>query len=173
MLENSRRRSPSSSNLLEIIAHARRRWRYKLLMRGALTVAGIACVLLLVAAYGLDWARFSREAIILARVTLGAALLGAIVWFLVRPMRRKVTDEQVALYLEEHEPTLQSTLVSAVEASRTGEPQSAALVQRVVEQAVERCTELDATRRLERLPLRRYGTALAALAVIALLAVTW
>ena len=34
------------------------------------------------------------------------------------PLRRKVTDEQVALYLEEHEPSLQATLLSAVEASQ-------------------------------------------------------
>ena len=33
------------------------------------------------------------------------------------PLSRKVTDEQVALYLEEHEPTLDSTILSAMEAT--------------------------------------------------------
>jgi hypothetical protein len=54
-----------------------------------------------------------------------------------------VTDEQVALYLEEHEPSLQATLLSAVEASRVGKPESAALVRRVIEQAIEKCAAVD------------------------------
>ncbi len=90
-----------------------------------------------------------------------SALFAAAAWFLVRPLRRKVSDEQVALYLEEHEPSLQATLLSAVEASQHGRPESAALVQRVVEQAIEKCAEIDASRRVERLPLRRNGVALA------------
>jgi hypothetical protein len=38
------------------------------------------------------------------------------------PLRRKVSDEQVALYLEEHEPALQATLLSAVSRAATGRP---------------------------------------------------
>ena len=38
-----------------------------------------------------------------------------------RPLLRRVTDEQVALYLEEHEPSLQAAIISAVEVER-GEP---------------------------------------------------
>ena len=45
-------------------------------------------------------------------------LVAAGAWFFARPLSRKVTDEQVALYLEEHEPTLDSTILSAMEASR-------------------------------------------------------
>ena len=56
-----------------------------------------------------------------ARVAAGRRVARAsCCWFLVRPLRRQVTDEQVALYLEEHEPSLQATLLSAVEASRAG-----------------------------------------------------
>ena len=38
-------------------------------------------------------------------------------YFLVRPMLKRVTDAQVALYLEEHEPSLQSAILSAVDAT--------------------------------------------------------
>ena len=122
MFENLRRPSTPSTSLLNIIAEVRRRWRFKLLMRGTVCVAGIAFALLLLAAYGMEAARFSPTSILAGRIALGAALLACIGWFLVRPLRRRVTDEQVALYLEEHEPSLQETLLSAVEASRAGAP---------------------------------------------------
>ena len=76
--------------------------------------------LFFVAAYALEWARFSPSSIIAARVLLSLAVLGSVYYFLIRPLRRRVTDEQVALYLEEHEPSLQATLISAVEASGQG-----------------------------------------------------
>ena len=40
-------------------------------------------------------------------------------------------------------------------------PESAALVRRVVEQAIEACVRIDASRRVEQQPLRRYAAALA------------
>ena len=98
--------------------------------------------------------------------------LASVYYFLVRPLRRRVTDEQVALYLEEHEPSLQATLVSAVEASREGaDPESAVLIRRLVEQALEACASTNAARRVEEEPLRRWGVALAGLAVAAALIV--
>ena len=39
-------------------------------------------------------------------------------WF-IRPMRRRATDLQVALYVEEHEPSLQAAILSAVDAGAT------------------------------------------------------
>ena len=82
-----------------------------------------------------------------------------------------VSPRQVALYLEEHEPSLQATLLSAVETSQSGHvPESAALVRRVVEQAIEACTRIDASKRVEEQPLRRYAVSLAAVALVALLA---
>ena len=58
-------------------------------------------------------------------------------------MERAVTDEQVALYLEEREPSLQASLISAVEASREGRAwQSSALVGKLVQQAIESARDL-------------------------------
>jgi hypothetical protein len=165
-------RDLTSPNLLEIIARVRNRWRMKLAMRGAARVAALALVLLLVAAYAMEWARFSAASIIAGRIAIPIALLAAVGWFIVRPLRRHVSDEQVALYLEEHDPSLQATLLSAVEASHAEHRSeaSSALVARLVEQAVERCASMDAVR-IERLPLRRWGAAFAAVALAAVLAV--
>src|SRR5690348_5069276 len=107
MLEYLRRQTATPTTLLEIIASIRSRWRMKLALRGALAIAVIGFALFLLTAYGLQWARFSDASIIAARVLMLAAAAGLVVWFLVRPLRRRVSDEQVALYLEEHEPSLQ------------------------------------------------------------------
>src|SRR6185503_9142572 len=170
--EYLRRRSTPPTSLHQIIREVRARWRMKLALRGAAWAAGVSVALFLVAAYAMEWARFSPVSIIGARVLLAAAILASIYYFLVRPLRRQVTDEQVALYLEEHEPSLQATLVSAVEASREGaDPESAVLIRRLVEQALEACATTNAARRVEEEPLRRWGVALAGLAVAAALIV--
>jgi hypothetical protein len=116
--------------------------------------------------------RFTPAAIIAARIALPLGLIAAALWFVVRPLRRKVTDEQVALYLEEHEPALQATLLSAVESSRTGAtPESEALVRKVVEQAIEACVRMDAARRADEAPLKKWAGGFAAVAVAAALIV--
>jgi len=175
MLEHivgAKRRSTPPSNLTEIIQDVRSRWRMKLALRGAVRSVGVAVVLFLVAAYSLEWARFSAPSIIAARILLGAAVLLSIFYFLIRPLRRRVTDEQVALYLEEHELSLQATLISAVEAtSREAKTVSAALVRRLVEQALDACASTDAARRVEQVPLRRWGMLLGGLSAAAVLIV--
>ena len=170
--EYLQRRSTPPADLPQIINEVRSRWRLKLALRGVVWSAGTAVVLFLVAAYALEWARFSATSIIAARGVLAAAVVASVFYFLVRPLRRRVTDEQVALYLEEHEPSLQATLVSAVEASREGaNSESAVLIRRLVEQALEACASTDAARRVEEAPLRRWGVVLAGVSLAAILMV--
>src|ERR1051325_6773003 len=159
------------TELLAIIAEVRRRWRLKLALRGIVRVVIVAMVLVLAATYGIEWARSSGLSILLSRIGFGLVLVVSALWFVVRPLRRRVTDDQVALYLEEHEPSLEATLLSAVEASRTGHGGSEALINRVVEQAIAACQRANASRTVESRPLRRYGAVLAGAAVAALLAV--
>src|SRR5688572_784474 len=167
MLDNAQPRSASSNPVLDIIGEVRNRWRLKLALRGVLRAGIVAGVLILAAAYGIEQARFSPASVWAARGLLVAALLASGYWFLFRPLRRQVSDDLVALYLEENEPSLQATLLSAVEASRAGNPESAAMVRRVVEQAVEACSRVGASRRVEQAPLRGYTASLAAVAVVA------
>jgi hypothetical protein len=175
MLENSdylQHGSSSSSDITRIISNVRARWRLKLALRGVARVVVVAVALFIAAAYGMEWARFSPAAIITARVLLASAVVASIVMFLVRPLRRRVTDEQVALYLEEHEPSLQARLVSAVEARQEdGAALSAPLVQRLVEQALEACALTGAVRRTEEAPLRRWGVVLGGVAAAGILIV--
>jgi hypothetical protein len=159
-----------SSELVEIIRQVRRRWRMKLALRGALGVVGVGLLLLVLSALGLESWRFTPGAIITFRIILGVGLAGLVGYLLVRPLMRSASDEQVALYLEEHEPSLQAAIISAVEGRRAdaSAPYSAMLVGKLVESAVDKCNEIEGGRRVERVPVRRYGLTLAALAVGAL-----
>ena len=112
------RRTDSPSELVEIIHQVRRRWRIKLALRGPLGVVGLGVLVLLASAYGLESWRFTPAAIITFRIVVALAMAGLIGYFFVRPLLRRATDEQVALYLEEHEPSLQAAIISAVEAER-------------------------------------------------------
>ena len=159
-----RNESPVESDLIDIIRQVQRRWRMKLALRGAATVAALMVAVFLAAAFGLESSRFAPGAILTFRVVLPIALLVLIGLFFVRPLMRRVTDEQVALYLEEHEPSLQAEIISAVEASRQPGQQSA-LVKRLVDSAIEKCRALEEGRRVERRPLKTYAGVVALVCV--------
>ena len=73
-----------------------------------------------------------------------AAFLFASWRFVWRPLRSRVTDRQVALYVEEHDPTLRAAVLTGVELgaappkpedARDGAPGSAELTALVIEEA--------------------------------------
>src|SRR5688572_8428262 len=148
----------STSELTSIIRDIRTRWRLKLAVRGAsFVVAGFVLTLLL-SAYALETLKFSPGSIIAFRFGM-VMILGALAgYFFVLPQWRRVTDEQVALYLEECEPSLEMAILSALEAEKHSSSNSPALARRLVEQAIERCGVIERGRRLEAQPLRRYVT---------------
>ena len=155
--------------LIRAIRQVRRRWRMKVALRGLTLVAGAGLVAFLASAFGLEQLRFSPGAIVGFRVAVYVAVVALLGWFLVRPLLRRVNDEQVALYVEEHEPELQALLVSAVDADadlaarREVSPQ---LVARLVETAVEKCRATEFGREFERRTYRRALGLLAALAAV-------
>jgi hypothetical protein len=153
--------STSRSTLLDIIRQVRKRWRTKLALRGVARFLGAVVLVLIASAYALESMRFSPNAILAFRIVVALAVVASAGWFIVRPLLRKVTDEQVALYLEEHEPSLEATIITAMEAEQAGKAHdmSPTLVRRLVEAALERCHEIEEGRRVERLPIKRYAMA--------------
>ncbi len=161
--------------LLSMIRGVRARWRWKVVLRSLTVLLGAGVGTILVAAYGLEQFRFSPAAIVTARIVTYLALAGLGWFFFVRPLARRVTDQQVALYLEEHEPSLHELLLSAVDAGSSGRDpektgESAAMLERLVESAIEKCQETNLGRGLERRSLWRSvavmsGIALAAAAI--------
>ena len=163
--------------LIDVIHRVRSRWRMRLALRGAVIVLAGTLLALLLSASSLEALRFSPNAIIAFRVAAFIVFAG-LVWIgLVRPLMRRVTDSQVALYLEEKDPTLQTALLSAVEASSSSAPTgdlgpSPRLVERIVEQAIEKCRELEDGNVVERANLRRQLVALGTVAAVAALIIS-
>src|SRR6266540_1917110 len=163
-------RGGTRSALLDVIRQVRSRWRYKVALLGTARFLAVTALVLVASGYALESLRFTPGAILAFRVVLALAVLASGAWFIVRPLLRKVSDEQVALYLEDHEPTLEATIITAIEADQAGRAHemSPTLVRRLVEAAIERCHEIEEGRRVERTAMRRYATAAAAIAAIAL-----
>ena len=109
-----------SHELVDVIRRVRNRWRLKLALRGAVVVAAGTVLALLLSASGLESFRFSAPAIISFRIVTVAVYVGLLLYGLVWPLRRRVTDAQVAMYLEERDPTLEAAIISAVEATADG-----------------------------------------------------
>lgn len=172
-----RRSTNAHDELVRVIRSVRRRWRWRVALRGAAIVLGAGLALFLISALGMDSFRFTPTAVVAGRVIAYGGLIALTIRYLIWPVARRVSDERVALYLEEHEPSLQAQLLSAVELDRTdgvdGSQYSPAMVRRLVEDAAEACADIEYGRRVERAPLARSsgllaGGSLAALAILVL-----
>src|SRR3954464_10085983 len=163
------------TELVDVIRRVRNRWRGRLALRGAVVVVAGTVLALLLSASGLESFRFSAPAIISFRIVTVAVFVGLLFYGLVWPLRRRVTDAQVAMYLEECDPTLEAAIISAVEATAGGgsEAHSPRLVDKLVDQAITQCRALDHGRAIERTSFQRHAGALAAIAAIAALAVAF
>src|SRR5688572_2579908 len=95
--------SADRSDLTSIIQDIRKRWRLKLALRGAAFVVAGGILALLMSAYALEHLKFSPGSIIAFRIAMVMVSGALAAYFFVLPQWRKVTDEQVALYLEECE----------------------------------------------------------------------
>ncbi|MGB1842279.1 MAG: hypothetical protein ACPHWZ_14300, partial [Longimicrobiales bacterium] len=150
----------------DVVRGVRWRWRIRLALRGMVWVVGLTASVTFLAAFALEQARFAADTVVTLRALTWLTLIASTLWFLVRPLLRKVTDTQVALYLEEHEPTLDNAVTSVLdEGSGSASP---ALTDRVTEIALEKARRVNYGRRIERGGLYRFGGALTALVVLAL-----
>src|SRR4051794_41755118 len=140
------------TELVDVIRQVRNRWRLRLALRGAVVVVAGTVLALLLSASGLESFRFSAPAIISFRIITVTVFVGLLFYGLVWPLRRRVTDAQVAMYLEECDPRLEAAIISAVEATADGgsPAHSPRLVEKLVEQAMDQCNVLEQNRGVER-----------------------
>src|SRR5690242_4625541 len=110
---------PGSSDrreeLVAVIHRVRNRWRLKLALRGVVIVVAGTLLALLLSASSLEALRFSPAAITAFRVIALIVFAGLVLIGFVQPLRRRVSDGQVALYLEEKDPSLEAAILSAIE----------------------------------------------------------
>jgi hypothetical protein len=162
------------AELLEVIRSVRNRWRQRLTVRGVVLVVAGTLVALFLSASSLEALRFSPGAIIAFRL-IAALVFAGLVWtFLVRPIRREVSDSQVAMYLEENDPSLEAAILSAIEAtsgSVIAQDHSPHLVDKLVQQAIDQCRSAHRGHHVDKQALKRHVMALGGVAVAALLLV--
>ena len=130
---------------------------------------------LLLSASSLEALRFTPAAIIAFRILAALAFAGLAYVGFARPLRRQVSDNQVAMYLEECDPTLQAQIMSAVETSglAPNESVSPRLVERLVEQAIDKCRVLEDGLAVERQHLKTHVYSLAGVAAFAVLLIVF
>ena len=154
------------TEILALVARIRRRWRLRVALQGSAQALAFSLAVLFLSSLVLERARFAPEAVIWLRALVWGTLALSTVVFVIRPLLRKVTERQVALYLEEHEPTLEHAVVSALEAT-TDTAASPALSARLARSALDQARRLRNGRRVEQAGLYRFGGLLTAVAVAA------
>ena len=83
----------------QVIRQIRNRWRLKLALRGVVVVVAGSLMALLLSASGLEAFKFSAAAIVAFRVIVAVVFATLAALWLWRPLKRQVSDAQVALYL--------------------------------------------------------------------------
>jgi hypothetical protein len=170
------RSSDRRAELIEVIHRVRSRWRLKLALRGAVIVVAGTLLALFLSASSLEALRFSPAAIITFRLIALLVFAGLVLVGFVAPLRRRVSDSQVALYLEERDTTLEAAILSAIESSSSAiellDPNhrpSPHLVEKLVEQAIDKCRAIENGMAVERAGLRRQLLTLGGVALVAAL----
>jgi hypothetical protein len=166
----------SIAQVFGVVARVRNRWRLARVVRGAaVALAGIV-VTLVAASLILEASNYAANVVVAARAMLAVVAVALIGWCVVRPMLPRPGDDQVALYVEEHEPTLEGALVSAVEVSGSGataRPISSAIAERVRGMAIERSQAIGGGRRVDARGSRLAFASLAAASATLLMVLTF
>jgi hypothetical protein len=156
----------ANRRLLELVSSVRWRWRTRILLRGLTVVGVVSGAVLFLSAIGLEQLRFTAEAVVAFRLLTWGTLALCSVLFILLPLLKRPTDEQVALYLEEHEPALEHAVVTALDAGNSGF--SPALGEQLIQSALERARAVEYGRRVEQTALYRFGGTLTAVVVVGL-----
>ena len=145
----------------------------RIALRGLAALLGIGLVAFLVSSWGMEGSRFNPAVVTGFRIFTWLSLLAVAFWFLLRPLWRRPSDAQVALYLEEHEPSLKAAVLSAIDAGAdpgaADAAHSPALVQRLMESAVRKTRAVDGGHRIERPGLLRWTAAVTGIALAILI----
>ena len=105
----------SFQQLIVRVRSVRRKWRIQVLVRGLAIFLACTVALLVLGVWGADLFGFQPAAVWSMRILIGGAIAFVVLRFLYAPLRRRISDLQVAQYIEEHHPQLEDRLVSAVE----------------------------------------------------------
>ena len=154
-----------------VVHYVRRRWRMARVLRGLAIALAAVLVLVVASAFVLEATKYAPAVVVGSRVVVALMAIALVAWLVVLPMLPRPRDEQVALYVEEHEPSLEGALVSAVEVS--GSTISASpIADKVRAMAVERAVAVGGGRRVDERGMRLAFASLGGAAAMLLLVLT-
>ncbi len=163
--------------LIRVVRYVRSRWRLRNVLKGVAFLILFGLVAFAISAYGMEHFRYTAWSVRLFRIFTYLALLGLFLRFIYRPLAKRVTDEQVARYMEEHDSSLKEAISTAVEVGRPLAGQedgrrllSPRLVEKLVQQTVERCERIDYGHGIEKDALKKSSAVLFGVAVAGMLA---
>src|SRR3954470_1068226 len=174
---------PESARLTGVVHRVRDRWRLKRALRGASIVLAVGFILLVGSAYLLDRLHYGHTALLVARtmVLLVVAVLAALLVVAPYLPKRRPSDRRVALYLEEHAPSLDAAVLTAVELQeidtaamkesdlRARRPVSSTLLAHLTRTALERVHTIDDGKHVDERELHTSAAILAGVVGVALL----
>lgn len=144
------------------LGDVRRRWRVRLALEGLVPVVAVVAAML--AIWLLLWPVAEGRPLLInvARGVVGLGLVGGLLVLVRRWVGSRPSVDQVALYVEEREPALRQSLLSALTA---GDSEGAApgLVARVATMARQGLARIDDGRYLEQARIRRAGRVVGAI----------
>ncbi len=128
--------------LLSRVRLVRGRWRRQMLLKGISLCVLAAVGLLVLGVWGAGLFGFRPAALWAVRSAAAAVIAFAVFRFLFLPLRRRVTDVQIAQFVEERYPQLEDRLVSAVEFGHEQGLQSG-MVDLLIRDALDKTNRLD------------------------------
>src|SRR5436190_9074223 len=124
--------------LLRKIALVRGRWKAFLWLRGLAWVLGVTVVSLLIGLALANSTSISGWTVTGLRFVLLAAVIATVIKALVLPLRRTPSDTQLARFIEEKNPGLKDSLVSAVDAIQKARPEQLTFVHLLTRDVLDR-----------------------------------
>ena len=162
------------SQLLGVVRGVRNRYIAKRVLLGAAITIAASWLVLVAAAYTMSLFKYSDASVLGCRIAAIVAIVAITVRFIVVPLLPRLRDEQVALYLEEHERSLKASVITAVEmqsqtAARAPGLRSPVFIERLTRAALQRVHTAGDGRTIDAGELRTNGGVLAAVVIAAVL----
>ena len=149
------------NDLSSVISAVRRRRLWVLVLRGVAVSVGVGAVILVLTGLAAYRYRYSDTSLIVLRAAAFVGFLATLYFALLRPLLKRISDVQLARWIEERHPDLSDRFVTTVEFTSGGNrrPASGAIVNRLVEDADRQAAAVNLNRVIRRNDLWAYASA--------------
>ena len=108
---------PDRNNLSDLLRRLRARRQLLLILRGIAIVLSCGAAILLLTGWTAHRYRHNESALLWLRLGAMITFLAVVFLALIRPLWKRITDARLARLIEEHHPTVEDRLVTAIECS--------------------------------------------------------